>query len=418
MFFMLPVTSLLLLPLFVIAVPAALVVWWAARRRHCRRDAAPVAVRHGGRAGPALKWVMVVVVGALLLVLALRAQSRHVREVDTVRYAQVAPVHPSSPPPARAGDGPGSAWLPEVETSFEASLYPSKTAAARALGHRLAARLGEVVAEGEAPSPIRIGGSDDDGAGIIRRQVAEVLRAAVEGARVVLAAAAAPQTPEAAGPVGIRVEIALEAERDAEPGRIAATLVGGGSAFCEVRFIDKPWVVDFDAYRSGHMAREDLVGRSPGFASSAAEAERAAMTDAARRLAPLVAERMRAGYRGAHRRNDPDQLASGILAAMQSGQSVVDRFVQRLHRPYGAVWRAAVLADASGGAVDAHARRMTRAAVVTRRAALGSWATLLGLVVLVCVLYLFLSAVTKGYYDRPLCVLLGLVVVAGIVLLL
>ena len=81
---------------------------------------------------------------------------------------------------------------------------------------------------------------------------------------------------------------------------------------------------------------------------------------------------------------------------------LTDRFTQSFDRPYGTVWREAVLVDASPKRVEEIARSLVQGVqsrVVHSRT---TWLSFFGLGGLVFGTYLFLNMATKGYYTWAL----------------
>jgi hypothetical protein len=154
----------------------------------------------------------------------------------------------------------------------------------------------------------------------------------------------------------------------------------------------KPWLTDAKAYAADHPGRW-LTGRTASAYASESEAVDAARADAARaaeRLFPRDPRR-----RGA----DP---ARRIAAAVRDGLWEADRQIEHFDRPYGTVWTAAVLVDASDRNVNPLLRRYAaesrtrevRAKVVAVLGAIataGAWLTCAAL-----------NWATRGFFARRL----------------
>lgn len=169
--------------------------------------------------------------------------------------------------------------------------------------------------------------------------------------------------------------------------------------------------------------------------STADAAMRAALRDAQAALLPRVRDVARAkatagagGGRGAKSgavvlpvAMPSDEVLGQVIAAALAGESLVlDKKLDQQQKSYGEVYYAAVLVDASPGALDGLAGKAMAAgrAVHTRTfAAAGSTAALLAVVVLV---YVAANALTRGYYQWRLRLLAagasvaGMAVVAGL----
>ncbi len=163
------------------------------------------------------------------------------------------------------------------------------------------------------------------------------------------------------------------------------------------RFVDKPWVESLSRFESRQSdGRQWLVARSPKFASSELEARRLAVE----RAGTLIP----AGNRG-----------DTISKAIGSGELVVDRFSQRLSRPYGDVWREAILVDVTPQRLASLTYRETVRAKVVEVEMLSTvtgrlFACIL-IIVIATILYLVLNAITRGYYPLPVGLMVGALVV-------
>ncbi|MEO2016525.1 MAG: hypothetical protein ABGZ53_19380 [Fuerstiella sp.] len=168
-----------------------------------------------------------------------------------------------------------------------------------------------------------------------------------------------------------------------------------GSATATTSYIEKPWVDAFDVFISARPERRLIVGYSEKFVSAAEAARRLAMKDA--RSKSRVA------------------TGSGVFATADESH-VIDRFAQKLSRPYGDVWREAVLLDVSGARM-AHAIATARTQTVhiqEQRFSVGAYLLILfGVTMVLCVI---LNLLTQGYYRKRLLMTGG--IVAAIMLLL
>ncbi len=191
-------------------------------------------------------------------------------------------------------------------------------------------------------------------------------------------------------------------------------------------FVGKAWAHDLASFASAHPERSWLVASSPRPCTSQDEAEQAAIEDAAAKLLPMVHQRLGDSKRGllnwasrkrARWSSSQDRELRVLRIELQRGAHVVDRFVQRFKRPYGSTWQANLLIDSS----DVNLDRLARAVASERQVTHRSWTRHLlsvgGLLLLVCGLYLFLNAATKGYYVWSLRVVVALAVLGGIGLL-
>ena len=93
---------------------------------------------------------------------------------------------------------------------------------------------------------------------------------------------------------------------------------------------------------------------------------------------------------------------NGGINTLIDESHVADRFAQKLTRPYGDVWREAVLIDVTGeamrGTIEVAEARAARDSSIKKGGALLAVLLLLAIIA-VCFIG---NAVTQGYYRRPL----------------
>ena len=169
-----------------------------------------------------------------------------------------------------------------------------------------------------------------------------------------------------------------------------------GSAKATSSYIEKPWVEAFDVFISTRPSRRLIVGYSEKFVSSEEAARRLAMNDARSK------SRVAAG-------------GSGAVATADESH-VIDRFAQKLSRPYGDVWREAVLLDVSGARMAPAIARAKRQTMHVREHRISVAMSLLILFGVTMVLCMILNLLTQGYYRKRLLMTGG--VAAAIVVLL
>lgn len=175
------------------------------------------------------------------------------------------------------------------------------------------------------------------------------------------------------------------------------------------RAVDKPWV-EQRAAREAVVADPGLLGSSPD------QALLLAIDKAAEQVDPVL----RRDFAGRSYLSSTESRQE-ILRALQGGDLIRDRFTQQFNRPYGTVWRTALLVDTSSDAVgpivqkfNALAKAKEREACAEREALRRRIFSGVGLVALISVIYLFLNAATKGYYVWSLRVGGGLLLLAGV----
>ena len=151
---------------------------------------------------------------------------------------------------------------------------------------------------------------------------------------------------------------------------------------------EKPWVDGFDRFIASYPKRRFVVGYSQHFENSEQAAKLSAIEDAMRQSAIEL---------------------NGERVTLIDERHVIDRFAQQIDRPYGDVWRQAVLIELP----DDHAIAATAHSQNTQaRHAFQSWLALrfsqttilIALVVLTVMLCKGLNWITQGYY-RPQVVL-------------
>lgn len=167
-----------------------------------------------------------------------------------------------------------------------------------------------------------------------------------------------------------------------------------GKVSRSARFLDKPWVDDFATFASGNQERAWVMAMSRDPAVSVAEAEQQALGDAVAQIEPRVRDRLAHHVHGA-----ADLLVQRqVRAGLESSGMIVDRFVQRFERPYGEIWQVGLLIDASPKKIAALAEKCDRMLAGQQRTFRQTVLSIAGLVALVCVVYIFLNSVTKGYF--------------------
>ncbi len=296
-------------------------------------------------------------------------------------------------------------WSAEIESQFEADLYPSKTAAARALGLRMADPIRRLMADPNAPVQIVLFEQDSD------RDVAAAFRRGMELKSPGMAAHCSIETgwrnvnPGEIGvtfrfqvpplnnvvrdwPVmlgGLRVRNGdIQATASATPGHRTST---------SVQFIAKPWVEDFAAFASERPKEQYVVARSVETCTSANEARLQALEDARQQLDHMVGARQTAPGR---------PPVTVTVADVQEGSFITDTFVQSFDGSAGRIWRQALLIDVSAGKLARLTHRTAHAAQVQRLTWARQVGSAVGVLVLILVTYFFLNMATRGYYEWSL----------------
>jgi len=307
------------------------------------------------------------------------------------------------------------------ESPFLADVYPSAEQAALAVAGKVSGSVASVAPEvgPQAPSVLVTGQAP---AALLER-VAGVLRqrALVGEIRV---ATSAESSSRPASPEGVTCGVRAD---PGDEGVVQIHLSGlRGTVTESAQFLAKPWAANFARYASDAPERR-ILAKSPPSCPSFAEAERAALADAAGQLLPLVSQAVRRGvsegrFEPRARALPPETPGRIEAELLRGGRLVVDRFPQRFDRPYGQVWRQSLLVNASPETVDSLADSVVRQAVGERSARLKTWGTLagsvVGLIALILVAYVVLNAATKGYYVWVLRLAAGALVAGGAAVLL
>jgi hypothetical protein len=186
------------------------------------------------------------------------------------------------------------------------------------------------------------------------------------------------------------------------------TCVARTDAASTTAVADKLWATDLPAFLNDHPRQHWIVGRSDQPALSAIEAETAARRDAAQQIADTLGA-------SKYGRMSARQATDWIAATVERGSWIVDRQIDATERPYGTIWRAAILVDADPKALDALATRMQDARV--RQHAHAAAAVVIGIVWLMAVSfgYLLLNWLTRGYFRGRLALVSVVMIVAGFV---
>ncbi len=317
----------------------------------------------------------------------------------------------------------GSPWTDAVEEhqDFKADVYPSIHAAAEALGRDIGMGLnGPSDGTGQEPLPIYVWLVDDTQQPSTREGVLLVTRpvldAVAEGIRQKLIdlARVSVERPTTDRAVIVRIDTAdvrfdshnkWRQQAESGTGKLVADVRGPvSSTRFSVPFVQAPWVDDPAGFARTYQGGHWLVAYSPGVFPSQVEARREALKAAASSLIPQ-AEALISGMSVEHqhryekkRASDPEWLLNRVTDELASRNHATDFFSQRFDRPYGSVWREAVLIDAEPGMIESIARALIGSLQEQSMAQMTSLLSLVVLVVMIVGLYLFLNLATKGYY--------------------
>ncbi len=361
----------------------------------------------------------------LFAVLALRfvGIQRPVRTVTEVRLATRA--MPAEVIPA--------VWQPGIEDQFvEANAYPSMRSAARALGRQLAALLPTVVPDNRTPTMVQVCGQVRAHNGELSHDVLNAMGDALrrENDRItVLVDTIIPDQPiEKTNREAVTVKISLEGWRTSavavavpgtrtsrvrpeRSGTLSAVLSGAaGQLTRTIEFVDKPWVENFAEFVNLNPQRHYVLARSQQSCIDPVEAKEQAVIEACNKVRHLL--------------NQLPQQRPVVAGQLEvnpvdiGAELVADRFTQSLHGSVENIWREAILIDASQDNLTRLARQKTEQLWSYRM----SWGriifSMVGMTLLICVVYLFLNAATRGYYTAALRVAAFVLVIIGVFLIL
>ncbi len=409
--------------------------------------------------GKAARWILgtlgVICAVGLLLLVAYRfvsyrtSQRARMAEIDPIVAYPHAITAPRPHRPSRlqdsrvASEHTSETWPVENDPKFKPDVYPSVETAARALATEAAETLDRVVPREEAPTRIQIFG--DAGPDALHAAAAVLTRPG-PGPIVTVEAIPPKRGPQTRPADGWTVRMLFEVPPITKSGmttRIHRATVHSGSGSLRmrvegpageftrsVRFVGKPWAENFAEFVSRNPQRRWVLATSAQPCTSQYDAERRALQDAAKKLLPEIRRHLRVRRhpgRGSGARPSTEEMLAIIEATLRDHQSkgiVVDRFAQRFVRPYGQVWREAVLVDASSDSIsrvantlDREVRHRQRSYEHEIREQKRSWLerglSIGALLVMVCLLYLFLNTATKGYYLWSLRTGAVAVVIAG-----
>jgi hypothetical protein len=319
--------------------------------------------------------------------------------------------------------GLSAAWLPEVDEQFEADIYPSAELASRALIREWLGHFDKLVAKGTGKPEMVLIVCDSrtpsiDTLGLLEA-IDELVQQKFPEARTIVTTG--PEAKENYEPKGgelairltvsqfVTTNVARQTSRDpSRKAEISGVMTAGFKAptwsfGLSTRFIEKPWLTATSEFLSLRHGTTYQVVRCSQLASSGEEASRDVLGQAANRLGHLIDPREDQGL--------PRAASAIMLEQLEAGKYIADRFVQKLKRPYGDVYREAILLDIG----NTNLRDMIQVALsetaehqrATERRSATRISGGLGLLIVLGVLtglYLLLNWLTKGYYRGPLTV--------------
>jgi hypothetical protein len=207
-------------------------------------------------------------------------------------------------------------------------------------------------------------------------------------------------------------------------GHVTVLAKGEGVALsASAKFVDKPWADDWTLFCNANSTKRYVMASSSQPGSSEREALDSARKQAVELLLPTVRSTMNANsakLRGEKIIVTDDWIRDRLKYSIDSNASkllIADTFVQKFERPYGDVWQASILIDASQPNIqllDESYSRTARAQFHTRASA---WTAMGGVAIVIGLLYMFANAVTRGYFMWRLRAVAILAAIAGVLVL-
>ena len=316
-----------------------------------------------------------------------------------------------------------AAWLPEVDEQFEADVYPSAVVASRALIRDWSGHFEKLQAKGAAkPMFVRLvcgsRNSDIDELLLLEAMDEKVQELFPDASTLVTTATDLRNDDDlmdnevsielnVARSVKLKRPVSTNDESDEEfqfNGILSAAFSGRDWQFSvSARFIEKPWLTATSEFLSLRHGTSYLVLRSSQLASTRDEASRDVLGIAANRLGDLIDPREDQGF--------PRAASLMMLEQLEAGKYIADRFVQSLKRPYGHVYREALLIDIGNtnllDMIQVTVNEVRQNTLASQRQRVRQSSGWIGIVVVIgalTALYLLLNWLTKGYYRGPLTV--------------
>ncbi|MBN1125300.1 MAG: hypothetical protein JXA82_09855 [Sedimentisphaerales bacterium] len=306
-------------------------------------------------------------------------------------------------------------WHEGVEQEMPADVYPSQEAAVAALARQADKLVQKVLAGEERPSQVWV--YNKDFTPLFQRELNKQLGMDAEIVQSVDVAESVDSQLVAQKILTFKLQ--KEDERfhylhsdDATTRQLTGLLVLTVKYFdrfaeAQVRYHEKPWLLDFPQFQSQDRQRSYVLARSTTSATSQAQAEREAMTQATRQVAHMINQ---------VRARTPDRVLDRSFSVspvdLERRGMIFDRFTQQFYGAAGPIYRTALLIDTS----EPKMAPLTQEKTAIMRIERITWAkmilTFLGIAGLICIVYAFLNAATRGYYTwslRIAAIVLGLI---------
>lgn len=322
-----------------------------------------------------------------------------------------------------AGSVASAGPLDESEL-FLPDVYPSKSSALNGLAKQAADAM--LASETFCTSADKLVLHGTAGAAELRA-LSAALNAQIAELRIELHSDRAPSAQDEGSLVATLLLAETEIPNPMKPGptlhkgTLTLSLTGAKmqQAFTEP-FIDKPWADDWDSFVNSQPKGRWIKADSDDFTAAENAALDEARKNASASLWPRVRDRMNArnaGRPGAIKVSE-EWVRTRLESLLKQDRFIRDRFIQSFERPYGKVFHASLLVDASADSIDemaVHCARLARSEFAGKAVTVGSMAGMIGVIVL---LYFFVNAVTKGYFVWRLRAVALLAGIAGILIVL
>ena len=340
-------------------------------------------------------------------------------------------------------------WSPGLDDRFTADIYPSKASAARALGRQLPELFSSVLpatsnvvqpkSSSDAPTEsapdipahptvIQIYSLTDDELlpTDTLHALADGIRQTNENLKVLVETAPPAKLIEKTDSAAITIKVSCSIQEkqavtgkqlhqsdcpqlapfvDQHSGTIVMEISGrAGQISRSVDFTGKPWVQNYSDFVNHFPQRNWAMVRSQEACTTSTQATQQADNAAQQYIIQKMHDQ------GMLQQNEPITLSLDDF--------IQDRFVQSLDGSAGRIWREAVLLEISPEKLQKLNKTVYQTRTTHRRHWLAKLFSAAGLLVLICLVYLFLNAATKGYYLWSLRIAAVVIAAAFIFLLL
>ena len=343
--------------------------------------------------------VIILVVLACMALAHLFLGVSHQRVVPVSKLTQTQRSYPRQPAPDRSV----AIWRPGVENAFEANIYPSKLSAVRSLGLQIGRPIRDLLGDQDWPDRGLLfkGGHD-------QALLDEFIKAAQKEFPRTYWTAASEAKGLQPDEIGIRLDLSAIKSNPAPwidgsgieitSGTFRASVLAGDGdkqKSIAVDYVEKPWIENFYGVWNHRPNKRLIIAKSTESCLTGQEAEQQAIANACSQLTQLLRQTRQAkASPSISRKVKPNDV--------QESGFILDRFSQKFEGRAGEIWRHALLIDASHEKMEQFAKHNI-AVVREMRSGLAKMIfSVLGLLALITVAYVFLNAATKGYYTWSL----------------